>query len=223
MQVLCFDGPENVGKTFTIKIIKELIQRRSPEMKVIQVHFPSDKICSSDIFRKMVEPHEGFDLEKEFIDMLIKEEMNFLGENVPSYNNENYIFLIDRFILSSLVYQGTKSRELENYILDKYENLFNKFGLGNKLHHIVFMTQMGVEENPLNEAKKILDSQNESSKQKYKDLIYRIQTNQLPNKLFKSFNVLDFTDITKGEIPNYFQKSLILSLQIEKILTILDQ
>lgn len=223
MKILCFDGPENVGKTFTLKVLKKMLERNYPNWSVVLVHFPGDDVCNSEVFKEMVEPHEGLEPEKRFIDLLIEKEKTFFKNFEESRQYEKTILLIDRFIFSSLVYQGSKSPEMEKYVLEKYEEMFNlSYDLRWNLYHIIFMTQMGVEEGVENESKRILDSQNDITIQKYRDLLYKVQFGLISSKdMFKNLEIIDVSDITQGKLPDYTQKSLILSVQLDKILRII--
>jgi len=108
MKLIVIEGGENVGKTTLVKKLKVKYGD-----KISYAKFPSPELMNK---YKDVVTRNTSDLKYNFIQDLIGEELNEL-------NNKN-IVLIDRFHLSTLVYQGDISIGVDDYILDKYLSLY---------------------------------------------------------------------------------------------------
>jgi len=175
MKIVCLDGVENSGKTFTLNKLLDSGWLEENKIKYECVHFPSEELCNTDIFYALTLPENSnnIDLKMEFIESLIEEEYLFLdkcnGKNVD-------IVFIDRFLFSSLIYQGSGASgawDMEKVILQKYEELLSKLDIStDNFYNFLFLYEIYNDHSETNEAKIRFDSMNNKMYNRFNDLLY---------------------------------------------------
>lgn len=205
--LIVLDGIDNTGKTFTSNLLKDLILMENSRINVHIKHFPSEELCNSEIFSDLFKESSDYIHEKRFIEALLDEERKF----IISLHHKD-IAIVDRFLISSLLYQGTKSKELENFILNGYSLLKCN------MSHYIFMTKMGENLDEVNDARAKFDEMSDKNYLKLKELLYQIQvTKSINHPLLSDLTVFDFNHITKFETPSYYMKTLLTTKMIKTI------
>jgi len=176
MKLIIVDGLDNCGKTWTIDRIKDSKMLEKNNISYSTVHFPSDKICSTDVFKKLTKKNASYDTKIEFIQMLIDEEEAYLKNEIDKGTE---LVFIDRFIYSTLIYQGERTDEydMNRIILDYYVKMFNRLNISHEdVFNYLFIHKIKDDEMETNESKIAFDNMRDILKFKMVKLLSDIET-----------------------------------------------
>ena len=147
-KIIIFEGNDYSGKTTTIQGIKDQFDNQ-----LTYLRFPSYDLTNSDVFSECIyTPSERTILR--FIDALIDEiRMEILNAD------EDDDIIIDRCLLSSLIYQGV-SHKIYDDIQNKYTKMFQDLGIsGDDVYNIILCGRLSNDDkNEENKVKKFIDS-----------------------------------------------------------------
>lgn len=106
---ITFEGGEGAGKTTVLQIVKEQLEERG--LKVIATREPGGSVIAEKIREIILNPeHTEMDARTEALLYAAARRQHLIEKIVP-YLEDGYVILCDRFIDSSLVYQG-EAREI---------------------------------------------------------------------------------------------------------------
>lgn len=181
-KVIVIDGIDNTGKTTIAKRLTKVLQDERPLVKVEYCHFPSDELVA-----KFFNSTEQIENEKKsFIKELLLEIDEYFANNVAN------IYIIDRFVVSSLMYQSIPddaADDMFNFIMDSYNNFFLKHGMNmnEDLIQFVNMKEFPKQEREISQENKALfDGKND---------VYLKKLEQVLNRTFVTQD-FDFDNIT---------------------------
>lgn len=122
-KLIVFEGPEGSGKsTQALKIFKYI---RLKNKKTILLREPGGTFISEKIRAIILDPkHKNISPKTEFL-LYIASRAQIIEEKIKGLLKKGFIVLLDRFILSTIVYQGY-ARNIDKKIIYR----LNKFVLG---------------------------------------------------------------------------------------------
>jgi len=159
MDLIVLDGLDNTGKTWTInEVQKECIAQN---IKSKTVHFPSKELCNSDVFKELVKPENKYneELKMDFVRRVVEEEREIL----LSLKEEGCdLVLIDRFLISTIIYQGEsifRGWNMENKIIEEYDKMLSVvLDEDFHIHHFIFIPKIQDDDRETNDTKLKFDS-----------------------------------------------------------------
>lgn len=160
MKLIVLDGLDNSGKTWTIRELEKVAVNEG--YRITKIHFPSAEICQTPLFKELAKPENknNFNLKKEFIDLLMKDEHEVISDLQKQCFD---VVLIDRFIISTLLYQGDSfyaNWKTETYIIQAYEKLLRGLDIPPKnFFNFIFFPKITDDTTETNEAKLSFDKQ----------------------------------------------------------------
>ncbi|MBI3396961.1 dTMP kinase [Candidatus Woesebacteria bacterium] len=137
-KVITFEGPEGSGKTTQIAMLIEHLRNYDP--KVAKFREPGGDEFSEKI--------RGLLLDKNHLDVDYKSELmlfmaaraQFVSRVLVPHLKEGYICLIDRFIDSSVAYQGVARQQGQEWV-----ETLNRYVTGGLIPDITFLLDLGPE------------------------------------------------------------------------------
>ena len=200
MKIVCFDGKDQCGKTWTLTKIKNILGEGK---HYSYVNFPSKALCSTDIFYKLTLPENknSIDMKFEFIDLLLKEESDYIETELKK---KTAILWVDRMLFSSLVYQGNQDDwTLEEEIMRRYKKMFKKIGIsGDNFYNFIFINKIKDHEDETNEAKKNFDKMGDVIGRKFDNLLYKvIDSKEFYNDFLKNVHVFNESFFVNNKPP----------------------
>jgi hypothetical protein len=178
--LIILDGTDNSGKTTTINELRELYKD-----SVNFVHFPSDNLVKSFEFKRCIN-NPNVCNNTEFLKNLMIEIIDTISKLDSDY------IIVDRMILSSMVYQGLYDF-MNDVIINLYKEVFEKL----KIKEIYHINMIGFIQND--------DSENDPTKKKIDaDITYQTKWNNLLSFIYESnesiFNNIYSFKINKDNI-----------------------
>lgn len=178
MKLVILDGLDNSGKTWTIKELKKRCQESGIHCET--VHFPSKELCETEIFKKMCkkENKHDYEIKMEFVREVVAEETAILTRLKKEGCG---LVLIDRFLLSTLIYQGDGMEYewvTEKGIINEYTLMFDLLDIRPRdIAHFVFIPKIQDDTKETNETKLKFDKMYDELKTKLLSLLDNIRKN----------------------------------------------
>ena len=139
--VVVIEGPDGAGKTTLVKDLKEDINNKRPELKVLALSLPNKESFGYDRIRDILK--SKVDYPTDIVQSLFVVNMIDCADNIikPFLNEsgEDHIVLLDRSLISTIIYNetcnGTLRSSIEKYVYSKVDEDDNvNFDIINKIY-----------------------------------------------------------------------------------------
>jgi hypothetical protein len=200
MKIIVFDGLDNAGKTWTMNKLENLMYTKN--LNFVVTHYPSKRLCESELFKELpkLENKNNITLKMKFINCLLAEEKS----DLLFYKNNNIDYvLVDRMMISSLIYQGNIEYpfDMENFIITEYRKMLSDIiDIENDFYNFIFIPKIKNDESETNESKLKFDAMYDHLKIKLEKLLECQPLIKSNEDLFKNsfvFNEKEFMTESK--------------------------
>jgi len=224
MKICGIDGLDNTGKTWTLDKVIKSGELEKLDIKYSNIHFPSDELCNTDVFKKLTLTENKYNhkLKIEFLNMLIKEETSFLRSEIDKGTD---VVLIDRFLISSLIYQGEGGDygwRIDKEIIKMYKNMFLDLNIKpSDFFNFIFIHKIKDDLEETNDSKLRFDAMGSKFKIKLNNILKNIYNKgPIYNEFFDKIHIFD-EDIFKNTSikPNKLELDLMDESRINKIVS----
>ena len=197
MKIIILDGVDNSGKTSAAKALYKILD--AGLFQASSIHFPSEEICDSKLFYDLLNKPTK-QIKRRFIRLLLKEEYNALKSEIDKGTD---ILIIDRFLISSLMYQGSEPETVE-MIMDGYEEMLKSLKIkGTDIHHFVFPDEVCDDGKEENEVKRHFDARSRYMSVELRKMIENMRASTVKAVYLNDDNVSVFNDALKAIVAPY--------------------
>jgi len=202
MRVFIVEGVDNSGKSWIIDKLCHGEYLDKFDLRYASTHFPSDEMCESKEFKKLItninSPNYD-DIKINFIKKLIEEEVSFLRAEKDKGTS---VVFIDRFLITSLVYQGSglaKNCTMERIIIGMYEEMFRGLDISSvDFYNFIFMNKIQDDLLEINPTKKEFDNKADEIRIKLSSLLLNINSGAICSDYFDNIIVFDEAEFKNG-------------------------
>lgn len=172
-KLIVFDGADNTGKTTTISKLKCIYKNND---NISFLFFPSADLVESSVFKTAIREKNSYSI-KLFVNALMEETYTQISQSTAKY------IIIDRLIISTLIYQGL-SEDLIYYIIDQYKRLFFRLHI-TEIHNICLLGHIASDKLETSNIKREIDNND----------FYKNNVTDILPLLYKNSNIDMFDNI----------------------------